>query len=408
MRILIINLYAGAPSMGMEYRPYYLANYWKKAGHKVLIVTASHHHLRSKQFESVKDIEKQNVDGIDYLVFKTPDYSRNTLKRVLNIFVFLRKLSTSKKRIAAEFNPDIVIASSTFVFDIYSAKKIASICNSKLVFEVCDLWPLSIIELGGFSKWHPFVMAMQMAENYAFKHTDKVVTVLPEAKDYMVEHGLKPEKFIYVPNGIVVEDWNIENEIPHWLIEMISKIKLQNKKIIGYAGNHGVANALFPLIDAMQILQNDNVDLLLIGRGQEKENLKLKVKQQNLNNVHFIDPLPKTIIPALLDKLNILYIGLQNQPVFRFGISPNKLMDYMMAGKPIIQAIKAGNDITTEAKCGISIEPENSKAIADAVKYLLSLSDEELMELGENGRRFCLKYHDYQILSKKFLDAISN
>jgi len=408
MNILIINLYAGAPSMGMEYRPYYLANCWKKSGHKVLIVTASHHHLRSKQFESVKYIEKQSVEGIDYLVIKTPDYSGNTLKRVLNIFVFLRKLSTSKKRIAAEFNPDIVIASSTFVFDIYSAKKISSICNSKLVFEVCDLWPLSIIELGGFSKWHPFVMAMQLAENYAYKHADRVVTVLPEAKDYMVEHGLKPDKFIYVPNGIVVEDWKIENEIPLWLKELISKIKLQGKKIIGYAGNQGIANALFPLIDAMQILQDHNVELFLIGRGQEKENLKQKVKQLNLSNVHFIDPLPKTLIPALLDKLDILYIGLQNQPVFRFGISPNKLMDYMMAGKPIIQAIKAGNDITTEAKCGISIEPENSKAIADAVKYLLSLSDEELMELGENGRRFCLEHHDYQILSKKFLDAISN
>lgn len=408
MNILIINLYAGAPSMGMEYRPYNLAVNWKAEGHKVLIVTASQHHLRSKQFNTFKKTEIHNVDGIDYLVVKTPEYHGNGFGRISNILSFLFKLILNTSRIADEFKPDVVIASSTFVFDIFPAKRIASLSKAKLVFEVHDLWPLSVIELGGYSKWHPFVMSMQRAENFAYKHADKVVTVLPKALDYMVEHGLKTDKFVYVPNGIVVEDWKIENEIPSEITGLINNIKTNNKKIIGYAGNLGIANALSPLIDAMKLLQSEPVELFLIGKGPERDLLIQKVQNFKLENVHFIDAVPKTLIPAILDKLDILYISLQNQPVFRFGISPNKLMDYMMAGKPIIQAIKAGNDITTEANCGISIEPENSEAIANGVKYLLALPEEKLSELGRNGKKYCLSHHDYRILSKKFIEAIAD
>ncbi|MFO7525186.1 MAG: glycosyltransferase family 4 protein [Ignavibacteriaceae bacterium] len=406
MNILIINLYAGAPSMGMEYRPHNLAVNWKAEGHKVLIVTASQHHLRSKQFNTVKKLEIRNVDGIEYLVIKTPEYHDNGFGRVFNILTFLLKLILNTSRIASEFKPDVVIASSTFVFDIFPAKRIASLSKAKLVFEVRDLWPLSIIELGGYSKWHPFILLMQLAENFAYRNADKIVTVLPKALDYMVEHGMKPEKFVYVPNGIVVEDWQIENEIPSDITGLTKEIKTNNNRIIGYAGNLGIANALPPLIDAMNLLQNEPIQLFIIGKGPEKDKLFQKVKNFKLENVHFIDAVPKTLIPAILDKLDILYIGLQNQPVFRFGISPNKLMDYMMAGKPIIQAIKAGNDITTEANCGISIEPENSTAIADAIKYLMSLSDEKLNELGKNGKQYCLRYHDYRVLSNKLIEAI--
>lgn len=408
MNILIINLYAGAPSMGMEFRPYNLAVNWKAKGHEVLIVTASQHHLRSKQFNIVKKSEIRNVDGINYLVVKTPEYHGNGLGRISNILSFLSKLIFNTSRIATEFKPDVVIASSTIVFDIFPAKRIASLSNAKLIFEVRDLWPLSVIELGGYSKWHPFIMLMQWAENYAYRNADKVVTVLPKALDYMVEHGLKPEKFAYVPNGIVVEDWKIENEIPSEITGLIKKIKTNNNIIIGYAGNLGIANALNPLIDAMKLLESKPVELFLIGKGPEKEKLIIKARQFELKKVHFIDAVPKTLIPAILDQLDILYIGLQNQPVFRFGISPNKLMDYMMAGKPIIQAIKAGNDITSEANCGISIEPENSIAIANAIMYLMSLSDEKLNELGRNGKQYCLTHHDYRILSNKFVEVVSD
>ncbi len=406
MNILVINHYAGAPSIGMEYRHYHLAVEWQKKGHNVLIVAASNSHLRSKQFDFKSNIKNYTIEGINYLVLKTPEYEGNNFKRIINILSFVWRLSKQTKIIANEFKPDVVIASSTFLFDIFPAKKIARLSGAKLVFEVHDLWPLSPMELGGYSKWHPFIFAMQQAEDFAYKHSDKVISLLPRALDYMAERGLNPEKFVYIPNGIVVEDWNTDEEIPSEVFELIRNLKSQNRILIGYAGNHGIANALNPLIDAMKILENENVDLLLIGKGPEKENLIQHSKKLGLQNVHFITAVPKTVIPSLLDKLDILYVGLQNQPVFRFGISPNKLIDYLMAGKPIIQAIRAGNDIVSEAECGITIEPENPDAIFSAVMKLISLPVEILKTMGEKGKDYCLKHHDYMILADNFLEVL--
>lgn len=407
MNILVINHYAGAPSLGMEYRSYYLAREWQRAGHNVLIVTASFTHLRSTQFKVTKNVEKHNVDGIDFLVFKTPSYEGNNYKRILSILSFVYRLFKERKNIANQFKPDIVNSSSTFVFDIYPSKKIAQKAGAKLVFEVHDLWPLSPMELGGFSKWHPYIFLMQRAENFAYKYADKVVSILPKTLEYMVEHGLREDKFVHVPNGICIEEWDIGIDLPLEISKLLDELKNQKKTIIGYAGNHGIANALNSLLDAMKFLQNENVVVLLIGNGQEKQNLMKKVNEQNITNVYFVSAVPKTIIPSLLDKLDILYVGLQNQPVFRFGISPNKLIDYLMAGKPIIQAIKAGNDIVSEAGCGITIEPENTQEIVRGIKYLLAQSNQKLNEMGQSGKNYCLLNHDFRVLAEKFINALT-
>lgn len=407
MKILLINHYAGAPTLGMEYRHFYFAREWQKHGHKVLIVTASFTHLRSKQFNSRRKVENHIIDGVSYLVLKTPEYTTNNHKRVLNILTFLWRLYLARKKISADHNPDIVISSSTFVFDIYSAKKIADLSGAKLVFEVKDLWPLSPMELGGYFKWHPFIFLMQQAENFAYTHSIKVISLLPKSFDYMVKHGLQSEKFVYVPNGICIEEWNTDLEVQSEIQELILKLKANNKILLGYSGNHGIANSLDVLVDAMKLLENDNVELFLIGQGQEKENLINRSKQLQLNNIHFIAAVPKSKIPSLLNKFDILYIGLQNQPVFKYGISPNKLIDYMMAGKPIIQAISAGNDIVTEAECGISIEPGNSEAIVQAVRRLISLPEKSIKTFGANGKQYCLNNHDYKILAKKFMDELN-
>ena len=407
MNILIINHYAGAPTYGMEYRQYYLAREWQKAGHNVLIVTSSYTHLRSKQFIVNSRVEKKIVEGLDYLIFKTPSYQQNNYKRILNIFSFVFTLNRNWRKIAKEFKPNVVITSSTFCFDIYKSKKIADLAGAKLIFEVHDLWPLSIMELGGYSKWNPFIYLMQKAENFAYRYSDKVVSILPNTLEYMVEHGLRKDKFLHIPNGICIEEWDTDIDIPLEISNLIDELKQQNNIIIGYAGNHGVANALYSLVDAMKFFRNENVVLLLIGQGQEKQNLIKKVKEQNVTNVYFISAVPKTVIPSLLDKLDILYVGLQNQPVFRFGVSPNKLIDYMMAGKPIIQAIKAGNDIVVDAKCGITVAPENTQEIVSGIQYLLSQPIERLKAMGQSGKNYCMSNHDYKVLAQKFINALN-
>ncbi|MDR3259742.1 MAG: glycosyltransferase family 4 protein [Fusobacteriaceae bacterium] len=404
MNILLIDHYAGSPELGMEFRPYYLAKEWVKQGHNVLIVGATYSHLRKKQ--PVKG--KQNIDGINYYWIKTNQYKGNNgVGRILSMFLFIFKLFFFSKTYK-DFNPNIVIASSTYPLDIYPAHKIAKRYHAKLIFEVHDLWPLSPIELGGYSKRHPFIIVMQWAENYAYKHTNAVVSILPKANKHMENNGLEKDKFYHIPNGIVISDWERPLELPEEHLKLLNELKEAKKFIIGFAGAHGIANSLDIVIKVIANLVNKNVVLVLVGTGTEKNRLQNYVKEKKISNVHFLPTIQKLQIPSFLKFMDALYIGLQKQPLFRFGISPNKIFDYMMAKKPIIQAIEAGNNIVKEANCGLYAEPDNIEEITCAICHLQEIQEEERRKLGENGYQYVMKYHTYDVLGKNFLNIMQN
>jgi len=407
MNILLINHYAGSPKMGMEYRPYYLAKEWVKRGHKVYIIAASHSHVRTNQPKVSTDFQEEITDGINYIWVRTPVYSGNSFGRIRNMFTFTRKLWVKSRFIAKMFNPDVVIASSTYPLDNYPAKKISKFSKAKYIYEVHDLWPLSPMELGGYSKWHPFIQIMQRAENFAYKNIDAVVSMLPKTLSHMVSHGLTEDKFNYLPNGFCIDEWDENNKIIESHKNIIDEVKAKGNKIIAYTGSHGIANSLENFLSVAEILIEKKLSFILVGNGHEKENLKKIVEIKKLNNVIFIDSISKNQIPNLLSYFDFLYIGLKHQPLFRFGISPNKMIDYMMAGKPIIQAIIAGNDMVKEANCGVSVKPDNPKEVANAILKLMNLSDEELSKLGENGKKYVKENHDYTKLAEQFIDVLS-
>jgi len=401
--VLLINHYAGAPKYGMEYRPYYLGKEWIKSGYGVVIVASSYSHLRSKNPDIDKNIEEEEVDGIKYIWLKTLKYKGNGLKRVFNILNFVLRLFQYSSYFTKKYHPNVVIASSTYPLDIFPAYLISKKSKAKLIFEVHDLWPLTPIELGGYSKFHPFIVIMQIAENFAYRKADYVVSILPKAYEYMKEHGLTQSKFIHIPNGISIEEWEKSNqEIPEEHRELIEKLKRKGRFVVGYTGTHGVANALDVLINSATFLENEPVAIVLVGNGPEKEKLKKIAYDMKLNNVFFLPPVPKSSIPRLLNMMDALYVGWKKQPLYRYGISPNKLMDYMMSGKPIIHSVTAGNDLVKEAGCGISVPAEDPSQVASAIKKLMVMSEEERRIMGERGKKYVKKYYSYEKLAEQY------
>ena len=403
MKILLINHYAGSPELGMEFRPYYMAKEWVKSGHEVLIIGATFSHLRKIQPVT----GKQNIDGVDYYWVKTNTYNGNGMGRICSMFLFVFKLLFCLRSVYKSFNPDVVIASSTYPLDIFPARKIAKKCHAKLFFEVHDLWPLSPMEIGGYSKWHPFIRVMQFAENYAYKNADRVVSMLPNAEIHMLEHGLAHGKFVYIPNGFNEEEWTVENKnIVCKYQDLLKQMKLSGKKIVGYTGGHAKSNAIDILIDAMKLINNPDIACVLVGKGHEKERLMRRVVEEGIKNVIFLDPVHKNEIPALLLCMDVLYIGWANNPLYRFGISPNKLIDYMLSGKPILQAINAANDWVAEYDCGVSVPAESPEKIAEGIEYLVALDEPILKEKGKNGERFVRENLSYSVLADKFINAV--
>lgn len=408
MNILLINHYAGSKTHGMEYRPYYLAKEWVKLGHKVKIVGASYSHLRINQPIVNEVVTTEYIDGIDYVWVKAPRYSGNGAKRFLNILSFVTKLFVFKKKIMGAFIPDAIIASSTYPLDIYPAKYYAKSFGSQLIFEVHDLWPLSLMELAGMSKWNPFIMLMQKAEDDAYRYSDKVVSLLPKAIEHMTERGMDPKKFNYVPNGICSEEWKATESglSKNRELDFIEKIKTKGFFVIGYAGFHGLANALEYVIEAMSMLKDKPIYLILVGDGPDKQKLKELSNRKGVGNVAFIDPVRKKDIPSVLRSFDMLFIGWRKNALYKFGICPNKLMDYMMAGKPVLHSVEAGNDVVQESGCGISVKPEDPGMIAHAIVKMFNISPEERKLMGGRGHDYVMANNIYSILSEKFLDIL--
>ncbi|GCL63474.1 glycosyltransferase family 4 protein [Pseudaquabacterium pictum] len=403
MNILYLNHYAGSPALGMEYRPYYLAREWVRAGHRVQVVAADFSHVRARQPQA----GDQTIDGIAYRWLPTPPYQGNGLGRVKNIWAFCRQVWAMADRLVAEFQPDAVIASSTYPMDIWVARRIARKARARLVFEVHDLWPLSPIELSGMSPRHPFIRLVQKAEDDAYRDADVVVSMLPKVHSYMASRGLDLAKLTIVPNGITLDEWQgTPAPLRDDVARAIAERRAAGHTVVGYAGSMGLPNALDHLLDAAKALQGDRLAIVMVGDGHERARLAQRVADEGLPNVTMLPPIPKAQIPSLLAAIDIAFIGWQRVPIYRFGIAPNKLMDYMMAGCAVLHSVEAGNDPVAESGCGLTVAPESATAIADGLRRLAALPAAERQAMGERGRAFVLAYHTYPVLAQCFIQAM--
>lgn len=406
MRILYIEHYAGSDKYGMEFRPYYLARNWVKAGHKVFMMAGSYSHLRIKNPTVERNFQREIIDGIDYIWIKTCEYKGNNIGRVVNVEQFLHALSKNAKSIAEKIKPDVVIASSTYPMDTYPAQKICQYSGAALIHEVHDMWPITPMELYGLKASNPIIKYIQKAEDSFCKNADKIVSIVPFAEDYYIEHGMPRGHFEHVPNGIIKEDWPDKPLVNPDVEAKINHIKANYNRLICFIGSHTKSYSLDTLIKAAKKCADLSVAFLFVGGGNYKEELKQMANDMKLSSVYFMDPIPKKEIPGLLSLVDGIYVGAARNKMFRFGIAMNKLFDSLASGRPIIFAAEVPNDYIKEYDCGISVEAENVDALADGIRKFCNCTDEELDNMGSLGRKACMERFEYENISKTFIDVM--
>jgi glycosyltransferase involved in cell wall biosynthesis len=411
VNILYLNHYAGGPAYGMEFRPYYLAREWVRQGHRVRMLAADFSHVRARQPTAPASAGgkrwTERIDGVDYHWYPTPAYEGNGVARVRNIASFLFKVALDAARLVREVCPDVVIASSTYPMDIWVAKRLARLAGARLVYEVHDLWPLSPIEIGGMSPAHPFIRVCQWAENVAYRDADTVISMLPKVSEHMAAHGLDLRKLHIVPNGICPEDWTQAAQVlDERLLAAVVGHRSAGRTVVGYAGSHGDPNALNVLLDAAARLGGDRWAFVMVGDGHEKLALAQRVRDEGLTHVSMFPSIPKDQIPSFLAAIDIAYIGWQPMPIYRFGIAPNKLMDYMMAGCVVLHSVEAGNDPVAESGCGLTVPPGDASAVAQGLETLRRLPETTRQAMGANGRAYVSQHHLYPDLAARFLAAV--
>lgn len=397
--------YAGAPSLGMSYRPYYLTREFIKEGHNAFVIAASFHHLLREPIEQSTPVRHQEVDGVPFITLKTRDYQGNGAGRFANMLEYARRFKKHVKAILAlTGKPDVIIVSSAHPFHYPVLARLAKPLNAKLIFEVRDLWPKSLQEILNIPGWHPLVLWLASIEKRALRNAHQVVTVLSDAFPYMQQKGLSKERFHVIPNGASLEETGAKACVDDALSSLIQDKKRAGQFAIGYAGALGQPNAMRYFLEALVFVAAKKIPLhaFIVGDGQLKQELIAFAKSHKLDNVTFHPTIPKKQVPAFLQQMDALYLGWNQVDIYRYGVSPNKIFDYMRAARPILESGGATTGIVDETGCGLRCAAENPAAIADLIIQMMKFSEAQRGIMGQKGFDEIQKKYDYQILARQY------
>lgn len=395
-KIWVFNQFAGTPESGWGERHYYFAQYWLEAGHEVIIFSGSFNHVFKKNvIVEAGNYKEEIYKGVKFVWVKNPVYNPQSIKRFISMLIFTLRLFGLVKKYGI---PQNIIVSSMPIFPILPALWYKSKYKANVIFEIRDIWPLTLIHLGGVSKWHPLVLFIGWFEKIAYKYSNKVVSLLPNARTHIEDVAGKTVDFHYIPNGI--DPVLVGNDpIPD---ELKSRIP-EDKFIVGYAGTIGLANALEHLIEAALTFEDsDGVFFLIVGDGYLKKELMLKC--QGKDHILFYPKIQKSQVQDLLRHFDVAFVGRAGSELFSHGVSANKYFDYMLAGKPILDSNNRIKDPVELSGCGIIVEPDESTAIREGVHILKSKSKSELEIMGKKGLEFVEIYHSIKNLSKQYLE----
>jgi len=269
------------------------------------------------------------------------------------------------------------------------------------VFEDRDLWPQTLIDLGRIKENSIAAKMMRMLEKWLYRKATRIVVLPPRAVDYIAPLGIDSDKVVWIPNGV---------DLSLFPPPSVESADAGGAPTLMYFGAHGDANGLDNVLRAMAELQrrNSSIRLRLIGDGPRKKSLQALAGELGLDNVAFEDPVPKSRIPALAAEADAFVFNLVDSPVFKYGISSNKLFDYLAAQRPIIFCCDSSNNPVEDAKAGITVAPGNPVALADAIERLASLPLDERRAMGQRGRRHVEENYGFERLARKFARVLDH
>ena len=400
MNIWCISKYASPPKYGAAARLFFLTKEFIKLGHEAILITSdSNHFAKFPQTDQIYNFEE--MDGVPVHWIKTKKYKKTaSFSRVLSWFDFERHLFLFNTK--ALKKPDVVIVSSLSIFTIFYGYYLKKKYGASLVFEVRDIWPLTMTEEGNFSKWHPLVLLIGMVEKFAYNRADLIVGTMPKL-DLHVKNILGYERPFYaLPLGFDEQSYQEVSETDNnCFLDVFPK----GKMIVGYAGSMGITNALEPFIEAIKLLKDNNkIHFMLVGGGSLKE--KFENELVDCGNVSFLQKIEQHKVRLFLKKCDVVYLSTQQSKVWEYGQSMNKFIEYMLAAKPIIASYTGYPSMLNEADCGVFIDSDKPMDIENEILKFYYMTDEERSEIGKRGRKWIMMHRSYRALAKDYMSRL--
>jgi glycosyltransferase involved in cell wall biosynthesis len=395
--IWLVSKYISPQEYGFETRLFAMAREFVKMGRQPVVITSDSNHLaRFPKFDET--YTHQNIDGVDTWWIRTSKYVKTvSVRRILSWLDFELKLFLMPfSRLP---RPDVVVVSSLSLLTILNGLWIRSRYRCRLIFEIRDIWPLTLVEEGGYSETNPLVRLLAWVERIGYRKADLVIGTMPNLTLHVqrvagegiacacVPFGFDPEFFA---NSDPISP-EIENRIP------------TNKFVIGYAGSMGTTNALETIVACMKEMQGDDrFFFLMAGKGDMWD--KFVAETNDLRNVAFIGRVERSQVQTVLANCDLLYFAVQDSPVWQYGMSLNKLTDYMMAAKPVLASYSGYPSMLNEAGCGRFVPAGDKDALKRAIYDFAALPRERLTAMGTAGRNWLIANRRWDVLARQYLD----
>lgn len=369
-------------------------------GYPVTVFTSDANHLATPpRFRGLFHV--QHLDGVPVVWVRGVKYrSVRSFRRVISWCQFEASiLFLPHSRFA---RPDVIVASSLSLLSVFSAFLLSRKYRARFIFEVRDIWPLTITEEGGFNPRNPFVRMLAHVERFGYEKADVIVGTMPNLEAHVRKVSKATAPVVCIPMGFDHCD-SIHNPMQHsdsrpvWASD--------EKFIIGYAGSIGATNALDVLFEcAVSLRDNPKLHFVVMGDG---DLLASYVDSySHLENITFTGRIPKQDVPAALALCDVLYLSTFDSEVWNYGQSLNKLIDYMLAGKPVVASYSGFPSMLNESRAGIFVPAGDSARLASAIQELSEMGESVLVEMGARGRHWLLSNRSYSTLAKDYLNLV--
>ena len=395
MHILLIHQAFAAINEAGGTRHHEIARVLANQGNTITIIASPISYLTGEK-TPMEDISNDFPRISIYRTYTYPALHKSFFHRAISFFSFM--VSSFFRAIRTK-NVDLVWATSPPIFQAFTAWLIARMKRVPLLFEVRDLWPAFAIAVGVLKSTFLIRLSLWL-EKFLYKNADAIVVNSPGYIDHIKQKG--GENINIIPNG---SDIALFSPLPNGK-SFRKEHNLSNQFIVMYCGAHGISNDLEVILRAAQIMkQEKEIVFIFTGDGKEKPNLVSFAKNNELENVVFIDPLPKNKLKNALASADVCIAILKPLDLYKTTY-PNKVFDYMAAGKPIVLMIDGEiRKIVENANCGIFCEPGNPTAL---VSTILDLRQNKslLTKMGTNGKKYLVSHFDRTQLALKMLDVM--
>ena len=394
--VWILNHYALAPTEAGGTRHFSLASALLSQGWRASIVAASVDFVSGRQrLNDGESTKLERIEGVEFLWIRTPSYAGNGAGRLLNMLAYTGR-SLLKQNTVGLPKPDLIVGSSVHPFAALSAAFLARRYRFPFIFEVRDLWPRNLIDMGRIKEHSLAAILMRRLERWLYMRASRIIVLLPYAKEYIAPLGVDPAKIFWVPNGVDLARFP----------SLPAEPEEQRPFVLMYFGAFGQANGLEQLLDAMHSIKDQpvaqRIRLRMIGAGPLKPALEKRAAELGLSTISFEPPVPKQEIPALAAQADAFVILIRSLPkLYKYGVSMNKLFDYLAAQRPIVIASDAANNPVKDADAGIAVAAGDVEALGNAILQISQTPWEARNAMGRRGRAYVENHFDYAVLGKK-------